>query len=138
MSSPEPTNDHDELPRTPENSYHINIADVHDLQHRVHKAEQELAIERTKLARERRRTRRCQMQINEYIEALTRSTKDCSQVMNQCQLLSNSNIGLSQELRKAKLMVETLEAVIMMFYKSSPGGKTSTGTSGPNENAAAT
>ena len=77
------------------------------------------------------------MQINEYTEALTRSTQDCSQVMNQCQLLSSTNLALSQELRKAKLMVETLEAVIMMLYKSSPEKENSTGTAYSGEDAAA-
>jgi hypothetical protein len=129
-----------ERPRTPENSYNnnINVVDVYDLQHRACKAEQELAIERHKHTREKRRTRRCQTQINEYMEALNRSTQDCMQLMNQCQVLSNSSMALSQELWKAKLMVETLEAVIMMFYKSLLEMKTGTRVSGFNEDVATT
>jgi hypothetical protein len=53
-------------------------------------------------------------------------------MMNQCQLLSNANLALSQDLRKAKLMVETLEAVIMMFYTSSIDKGGSVGTSSSN------
>ena len=37
-------------------------------------------------------------------------------MMNQCQSLSETNLSLSQDLQKAKLMIETLEAVIMMLY----------------------
>jgi hypothetical protein len=97
----------------------INVANTYDWQHRANAAEQELSIERVKLERERRRTRYFQSQINEYIAALARSVQDCSQVMNQCQLVSNANLALSGELRKAKFMVETLEAVIMLLYTSS-------------------
>jgi hypothetical protein len=73
----------EEDPQTP-TMKNINVADAYDWQHRASAAEQELAIERVKLERERRRTRRFQSQINEYIEALARSVQDCSQVMNQC------------------------------------------------------
>ncbi len=97
----------------------INVADVYDWQHRANKAEQELSVQRVKLERERRKTRRLQSQINEYIEALTRSTQDCSQVINQCKLVSNASQAISQELQKAKLMVETLEAVIVLLYTTS-------------------
>lgn len=108
----------EEDPQTP-TMKNINVADVYDWQHRASAAEQELSIERVKLERERRRTRRFQSQINEYIEALARSVQDCSQVMNQCQLVSNANVALSEELRKAKFMVETLEAVILLLYTAS-------------------
>jgi hypothetical protein len=108
----------EEDPRTPTMKT-INVADAYDWRHRANTAEQELCIERVKLERERRRARRFQCQINEYAEALARSVQDCSQVMNQCQLVSNANLALSQELRKAKLMVETLEAVILLLYTSS-------------------
>ena len=97
----------------------INIADAYDWQQRANIAEQELSIKHVKLERERRKTRRLQSQINEYIEALAHSTRDCSQVINQCQLTSNTNLVLSRELQKAKLMVETLEAVIVLLYTTS-------------------
>lgn len=99
----------------------INIADAFDLQNRANTAELQLAIEYTKLERERRKTRRLQNQINDYIEALARSTQDCSQVMNQCLVISNTNLALSRELEKAKVMVETLEAVLMLLYTIRPG-----------------
>jgi hypothetical protein len=97
----------------------INVADSYDWQHRANAAEQELCIERVKLEREKRRARRFQSQISEYTEALARSVQDCSHLMNQCQLISNANLALSGELRKAKSMVETLEAVILLLYTSS-------------------
>lgn len=97
----------------------INVADAYDWQCRANNAEQELAIEHIKLERERRRNRRLRSQINEYIEALARSTQDCSQVMSQCQLVSNTSLAISQELQKAKLIVETLEAVIVLLYTTS-------------------
>jgi hypothetical protein len=37
-------------------------------------------------------------------------------VMDQCRTLSETNLGFSRELQKAKLMIETLEAVLMMLY----------------------
>jgi hypothetical protein len=108
----------EEDPQTP-TMKNINVADSYDWQHRANAAERELSIERVKLERERRRTRRSQSQINDYIEALARSVQDCSQVRNQCELVSNANLALSNELRKAKFMVETLEAVILLLYTSS-------------------
>ena len=121
----------EECMRTPTMN-HINIADACDLQHRANTAERELAIEHTKLERERRKTRRLQSQISEYIEALARSTRDCSHVMNQCQMVSNTNMALSKELGKAKLMVETLEAVILLLYTSRSGKDGCTGKSQSN------
>jgi hypothetical protein len=109
----------DEDPQTPTIKT-VNVADAYDWQYRAYHAEQELSIERTKLEREKRRSRRFQIQIDEYIEALTRSTQDCCRMANQYQLLSNTNFAIAQELQKAKLMVETLEAVILMLYKLSP------------------
>ena len=108
----------EEDPQTP-TMKNINVADTYDWQHRANAAEQELSIERVKLERERRRTRRFQSQISEYIEALARSVQDCSHLMNQCQLVSNANLALSEELRKRTFMVETLEAVILLLYTSS-------------------
>jgi hypothetical protein len=95
---------------------HINIADAFDLQNRANTAEHQLAIEYTNLERERRKNRRLQNHINDYMEALARSTQDCRKVMNQCLVISNTNLSLSRELEKAKVMVETLEAVIMLLY----------------------
>lgn len=114
----------------------VNVADAYDWQSRAYRAEQELGTERRKLERERKRSGRCRIQIDEYIEALARSTQDCCQMANQCQLLSNANLALSQELRKAKLMVETLEAVILMLYKLSPERDVSRGTPQSNGKAA--
>jgi hypothetical protein len=108
----------EEDPQTPTMKI-INVADAYDWQLRADSAEQRLAIDSVKLERERRKTRRLQSQISEYVEALARSTQDCSHAINQCQLVSNTNLALSQELRKAKLMVETLEAVILLLYTSS-------------------
>ena len=45
--------------------------------------------------------------------------------------MSNRNLALSKELGKAKLMVETLEAMIVMLYTSRPGKDGYTGTSRP-------
>ena len=36
--------------------------------------------------------------------------------MSQCQALSETNVGLGRELLRVKVMVETLEAVLMMVY----------------------
>jgi hypothetical protein len=88
------------------------------LQHRAHNTEQELSIERTKVAREIRKNRRLQSQVNEYVEALARCVHDCGQMKYHCDLLSNSILAKDQELQKAKLMVETLQAVIQMLYNS--------------------
>lgn len=109
--------DLEEIPHTP-TIHSTSVADAYDLQHRAHNTEQELSIERAKVAREIRRNRRLQSQINEYVEALARCVHDCGQMKYHCDLLSNSNLALSQELQKAKLMVETLEAVIQMLYNS--------------------
>jgi hypothetical protein len=108
----------EEDPQTP-TMKNINVANSYDWQHRANAAEQELCIERVKLEREKRKTRRFQSQISEYTEALARSVQDCSHFVNQCQLISNANLALSGELRKAKFMVETLEAVILLLYTSS-------------------
>jgi hypothetical protein len=108
----------EEDPQTP-TMKNINVANSYDWQHRANAAEQELCIERIKLEREKRKTRRFQSQISEYTEALARSVQDCSHLVNQCQLISNANLALSGELRKAKFMVETLEAVILLLYTSS-------------------
>ncbi len=96
----------------------INNADAFDLQLRADNAKQELSIVHARLEQERRKNRRLEHQINEYVEALARSTQDCRQVMDQFQLVSNANLACSQELRKAKLIVETLEAVIVLLHTS--------------------
>jgi hypothetical protein len=105
----------EETPRTPTTN-NINIADAYDWQHRANVAEQELSIERTKLQREKRRSCRLETQINEYIEALTRSTQGCVQARSQCQYLSTSNAVLFQEVGKLRLVVQTLEGVIHLLY----------------------
>ncbi|KAH6675989.1 hypothetical protein B0J14DRAFT_652815 [Halenospora varia] len=87
----------EEAPQTPTMKI-VNVADAYDWQQRAMDAEQALSIACIKLEREQRRTRRLRSQINEYIEALARSTQDCSHVMSQCQLVSNTNLALSQEL----------------------------------------
>ncbi|PVH75941.1 hypothetical protein DL98DRAFT_592664 [Cadophora sp. DSE1049] len=108
----------EEDPQTPTLNT-INVADAYDWQHRANTAEQQLSVVITGLERQKRHTRRLHSQIKEYIDALGRLTRDNNHAINQCQLLSNANAHLSQEVRKAKLMVETLEAVILTLYKSS-------------------
>jgi uncharacterized protein YigA (DUF484 family) len=107
-----------EDPKTPTTKT-INIANVYDWQQRAKDAEKEVSIEQAKLERERRKNQRLQSQISEYIEALARSSQDCSQAINQSLLTSNTNLALSKELQKAKLMVETLESVIVLLYTTS-------------------
>jgi predicted metal-dependent RNase len=109
----------DEKPQTPK-ADSINVANLYDWQQRAYQAEQELQSARTKLERERRRSVRSQCQTGEYVEALARSSQDYAHVMEQCRALSSTNLGLAQELGKAKIMVETLEAVLMMLWGISP------------------
>lgn len=110
-----------EVPQTPP-AININIADAYDWQHRANVAEQELSIEHTKLQREKRRTRRLETQINEYINALTHSTQGYVQAKSQCQYLSNSNAVLCQEVGKLRLVVQTLEGVIHLLYTTEGSG----------------
>lgn len=107
--------DSEKSPRTP-TTRSVNLADLHDWQHRANLAEQELSIERTKLQREKRKSNRLESQINEYIDALTRSTQECIQTTNQCRYLSGTNAILSQEVGKLRLVVQTLEGVIYLLY----------------------
>jgi len=111
----------------------INVADAYDWQQRATNSEEELAIVCIKYEKERRKARRLQSQINEYIKALARSTQDCSQVMNQCQVVSNTNTALSRDLQKAKLMIETLEAVIVLLYTTPKDMDGRAGTAGQRE-----
>jgi chromosome segregation ATPase len=83
---------------------------------RASDAEHELANQRRQLNRVWKENRRLRQQVEEYCEALGRSTRDCTQLMSQCQQLSNANIGLARENEKAKFMVETLETVILMLH----------------------
>lgn len=108
----------EEDPQTPTMNT-INVADAYDWQQRAHDFEQQLSVLGTKFERERRRSRRLQSQVNEYIEALGISTQNCSQVIQQCQLVSNTSLAISEKLRVAKLTIETLEAVIVLLYTSS-------------------
>jgi hypothetical protein len=78
-----------------------------------------LSTETIKYSNEQRRNRRLESQVNDYVDALQRSTADSIQVGNQYQMLCTVNIALSQELAKAKLIVETLEAVILLLYTTS-------------------
>jgi len=122
----------EEDPKTPTMKT-INVANAYDWQQRAHDTEQELSIAYIRLERGKRKTQRLECQINEYIEALARSTQDCSMVMNQCQIVSNTNLGLSRELQKAKLMIETLEAVIVLLYKTSKERDGPSEQQGPKE-----
>jgi myosin heavy subunit len=83
---------------------------------RASDAEHELANQRRQLNRVWKENRRLRQQVEEYCDALNRSTRDYTQLMGQCQQLSNTNIGLARENEKAKFMVETLEAVILMLH----------------------
>lgn len=112
----------DSNPQTPTLSA-TNEADAYDWQHRANIIEQKLSLESDKLQREKRKTRRLQTQINEYTDALARSTQDCAQVMKHCQLASDTNMAITQELRRSKVMVETLEAVIVLLFKVDMNGE---------------
>lgn len=106
----------------------MNIAEAYDLQDRVTEAEKELSIVRNKLKEETRKSRRHEQQKFEYMDAHARALQDCNMLSHHFQLVSGSHLALSKEFEKAKLMVETLEAVIRMLYISSceiSGGKDS-------------
>lgn len=106
-----------QIPAVPE----IDITEVNDLRRRATEAERQLAAEGTKLAREKRKNRRLGTHVNEYVSALSQATQDLVQLNNQCHFLSTSNTVLFEEVRRLKLVVQTLEAVLQMF---SPGDKT--------------
>jgi chromosome segregation ATPase len=89
----------------------VDITD--DWQQRAGEAQRELVVQRRKLKKDIHRLRQ---QVEEYCEALRRQTQDYTQLMSQCQQLSNTNINLVRENERARSMVETLEAVIMMLY----------------------
>jgi predicted RNase H-like nuclease (RuvC/YqgF family) len=110
----------EEAPQTPL-MHTVNAAHAYDLNHRATAAEVELSTIQTKLAREKRKTRRLQSQIQEYMEALAQCVEQCTLMRNHCHIMSNTNLALSQELQKGKFMVETLEAVLQMLYKSAGG-----------------
>lgn len=124
--------DFEEAPQTPIMN-NINVADAYDWRWHANKVEQELSVERTKLEREKRKSRRQQIQINEYVEALARSAQDYSHARNQCQFLSNTNSVLSNEVGKLRLVVQTLEGVIHMLYTIDSSGGTGTA---PNKGTA--
>lgn len=44
--------------------------------------------------------------------------QECAQLKDQLGFVSNTNISLNQQNLKSKIMVETLEAVLLMFYTS--------------------
>ncbi|KAH6664013.1 hypothetical protein B0J14DRAFT_682541, partial [Halenospora varia] len=119
----------EEDPQTPTMKT-VNVADAYDWQQHAMDAKQALSIACIKLEREQQRAWRLRSQINKYIEALACSTQDCSHMMSQCQLVSNTNLALSQELQKGRLMVETLEAVIVLLYTTSKDKDGQGGTSG--------
>jgi len=114
--------DYLKLPQTPPIS-NINVAEAYDWQHRANSAEHELAVKESKLEREKRKGRRLQGQIKEYIEALARTTQSYSEMRNQCQFLANSNLVLSHEVEKLRLVVQTLEGVIHLLYSVETGIK---------------
>ena len=107
----------------------VDIVDAHDWKQHAIAIEKSLSTERGKTKRAekmlrklrnerdllRRQVDMLQCQNDEYSAALGRSTQDCSRVITQCRGLSETNLALGQELQKAKVMVETLEAVIMML-----------------------
>ena len=98
------------MPLTPA-TQSVNVADAYDAQSRANNAERELSTARTK--------RYLQQQNYEYMEALARAVQDCSVIRHHFDLVSSSHLALSQEYQKAKVMVETLEAVIRMLSTSS-------------------
>ena len=97
----------------------MNIANTFDIEYRVKQVDRELSTARARLTREIRKNRQLQQQSSDYIEALTRAVQDNSVIRYHFELLSGSHFTLSQEVQKAKVMVETLEAVIEMLYLSS-------------------
>lgn len=113
----------EEAPQTPL-MHTVNAAHAYDLNHRATAAEVELSTVQTQLAREKRKTRRLQSQVQEYMDALEQCVGHCTLMRNHCHIMSNTNLALSQELQKGKFMVETLEAVLQMLYKSAGGFST--------------
>jgi hypothetical protein len=73
-------------------------------------------VEHEKLKRANQRAERLRHQAQEAAQAFESQAQDYTRVVNQCQHLSNTNLALTQELEKRKLIVETLEAVIMMLH----------------------
>jgi hypothetical protein len=86
-------------------------------------AEQKLSVEHKKNVRAYALVRKLRGQLDEYCEALGRSTEDCGRALDQCRTLADTNLRLGREFQRAKLMVETLESVLMMFY-THPSTKT--------------
>ncbi|CZT07007.1 uncharacterized protein RAG0_12592 [Rhynchosporium agropyri] len=113
-----PIDDLEQLPLTPA-TQKVNVADAYDLQNRAKTAEQELSIARTKLTREIRKNRWLQLLNHEYMEALARAVQDYSVLRHNFDLVSSSHLALSQEFQKARVMVETLDAVIRTLSGSS-------------------
>jgi hypothetical protein len=107
-----------EDPQTP-TMQTFDTAETHDWQHRASIAEHEVSINAMKLTRERRKTRGFQIQIKEYMEALAHSTQECTRITSQYHLALNTNFALSRDLHKAKVMIETLEAVIVLLHTTS-------------------
>jgi len=88
---------------------------VADLKSPVKYFEQALSTKCVELEREKQKNQHLQLQVNKVTTALVNTIQDNSNMINQCQLVSNTNLALSEELRKAKTIVETLEAVILML-----------------------
>ena len=106
----------DQTPTTDADKNSVDIIVTPNWKIRALDSEHKLSIERKKSERAERMVRKLRGQIDEYCEALNCSTQDHRRMISQYQALSNANLGLCQELQKAKVMVETLEAVLMMFY----------------------
>ncbi|KAH6670174.1 hypothetical protein B0J14DRAFT_598023 [Halenospora varia] len=119
--------DFEEEPQTPIMS-NSNVADAHDWQSRANIAELELAIERKGLSREKRRTRRLQVEVNKHYETLTLSKQVANEAINQCQYLLNINSLLAQEIQRQRIAVETLEVVIQKICAQSQDGGVSRDT----------
>lgn len=104
----------------------INVADVVDWEKRAKTAEQRLLIERTKLRQEQEKVRRLRYHGRTYIDALAHCVEDCTQMRNHCQILAGQNLALSHQFERAKLVVQTLEAIIPKACLSCSEGGCST------------
>ena len=90
----------------------INVAEAFDWQHRANFAEKELLIERSKLASEKRKNWKLRSQVSSSVDGWTTSNQ-------HCQALVNSNYSASQEIRRLKCIIETLEDAIQKLFTAS-------------------
>ncbi|KFY90206.1 hypothetical protein V498_06128 [Pseudogymnoascus sp. VKM F-4517 (FW-2822)] len=90
----------------------VNVADAFDWQQRANVAEHELAIQQSKLAREKGTNRRLHSQLISSIEGWTVTSQ-------HMQVLVNSNYGYSQDILRLKSTIEALESIIERLFMAS-------------------